>query len=439
MNYKSFKAGYLPQLSLTGSVPGYNRSIIPVYDTLGVRSFVPQSSLSSQAGISLDQKIPITGGSFNIFSGLTRYDELLKNDQFSYTTTPLLITYNQPLFQTNSMSWDNDIQDLQQSYSLQKYYEDVEDLSMQVTMAFFDLYISKMNLENNEFNVAVNDTLYTLSKGRYEVGKIAENDLLQSELGLMNARNMLESGRLDYLRAIDQLKLLIGLEQTVQITIQPPSQIINMTIDADIALAQAKQNRSDYIGYKITELNAERSVEEAKSRNRFNANMNASYGFNKNANMLPDAYAKLLYQEGLNISFSVPVFQWGKGTAEVEAAIANQKSVESNISMQKQNFEFDIKYQTLQFRQLQQQVILAAKADTIGVRRFDVAKNRYVIGKIDLNTFFIAQSEKDAARTSYIQTLRSFWVAYYRLRRLTLYDFATNKPIVHEVKVGIEN
>ena len=37
-------------------------------------------------------------------------------------------------------------------------------------------------------NVAVNDTLYTLNKGRFEVGKIGENDLLKSELALLRAR-----------------------------------------------------------------------------------------------------------------------------------------------------------------------------------------------------------------------------------------------------------
>ncbi len=34
----------------------------------------------------------------------------------------------------------------------------------------------------------VNDTLYKISTGRFNVGKIAENELLQVELHLMNAR-----------------------------------------------------------------------------------------------------------------------------------------------------------------------------------------------------------------------------------------------------------
>jgi predicted negative regulator of RcsB-dependent stress response len=46
-----------------------------------------------------------------------------------------------------------------------------------------------------------------------------------------------------------------------------------------------------------------------------------------------------------------------------------------------------------------------------------------VIGKIGVSDLYIAQNEKDQALESYVQALRSFWANYYRLRRVTLYDF----------------
>ena len=41
--------------------------------------------------------------------------------------------------------------------------------------------------------------------------------------------------------------------------------------------------------------------------------------------------------------------------------------------------------------------------------------------------------KKDSARRSYIQALRNYWTGYYNLRRLTLYDFERNAPIVMDV------
>lgn len=69
------------------------------------------------------------------------------------------------------------------------------------------------------------------------------------------------------------------------------------------------------------------------------------------------------------------------------------------------------------------QLLLAAKADTVATKRFDVAKNRYVIGRIGMDNLCLAQQEKDQALRAYAQALRGYWSAYYRLRRATLYDF----------------
>jgi tetratricopeptide (TPR) repeat protein len=47
-------------------------------------------------------------------------------------------------------------------------------------------------------------------------------------------------------------------------------------------------------------------------------------------------------------------------------------------------------------------------------RRFDVAYNRYVIARISIDNLYIAQQEKDQARTQYVRALRGYWEAYYR-------------------------
>jgi hypothetical protein len=46
-----------------------------------------------------------------------------------------------------------------------------------------------------------------------------------------------------------------------------------------------------------------------------------------------------------------------------------------------------------------------------------------VIGRIDVDQLYLAQNAKDQALLSYVQALRGYWQAHYRLRRVTLYDF----------------
>lgn len=55
----------------------------------------------------------------------------------------------------------------------------------------------------------------------------------------------------------------------------------------------------------------------------------------------------------------------------------------------------------------------------------------YAMGLSDINTFSFAQSRKDDAHNNYTSALSEFWLAYYRLCSLTLYDFYERKPLTN--------
>ncbi|MFT4834791.1 MAG: outer membrane protein TolC, partial [Flavobacteriaceae bacterium] len=82
---------------------------------------------------------------------------------------------------------------------------------------------------------------------------------------------------------------------------------------------------------------------------------------------------------------------------------------------------------------LRSQVEITKKSDEVAKERYDVAQNRYLIGKIDITNLNIALTEKDTAKRSYINALRSFWISYFDLRRLTLYDFLNKELLYQEV------
>ena len=89
----------------------------------------------------------------------------------------------------------------------------------------------------------------------------------------------------------------------------------------------------------------------------------------------------------------------------------------------------DARFAALQVAQAERNLALSAKADTVAAKRFEVAYNRYLIGRITIDNLYIAQNERDAALAQYVQALRGYWDAHYRLRRATLFDFATGQPI----------
>jgi outer membrane protein len=433
--HKSLRATYLPQLSLQADIPGYVRSINSITQPDGSTIFLPQSQMTSSVGLSLAQKIPFTGADLTFTSGLDRIYQLESRELF-YRTTPLTVSLRQPILQINTMRWDREEDDLQYRIGEKEVVEKMEDVAVDVTGKFFDFYLASMDIRNAALNLANNDTLYRISKGRFNVGRIAENDLLQGELAFLKAQTELENAKLSYTRAQAALRIAIGEGIQGEISLLPPSDIPVQWVDSSIALGQARRNRSDLLSLEAQRLGAERNVAQARSDNLFNATISASLGYNQTAPVLNEAYQDPLRQQQFTVRLEVPLYRWGAGSEAIAAAENDQKETETSIGRQEKDFDMELEYEVARLNLLALQVRVAAKADTIGQRRFDVAKDRYMIGKIDIPILFIAQDEKDGARRNHIQTLRDFWVSYFRVRRLTLYDFTAGRPITLDDEPG---
>ncbi|HET7621194.1 MAG TPA: TolC family protein [Gemmatimonadaceae bacterium] len=426
---RAFSARRLPQLSLSGSLPEYNRAIIPVVQPGGETQFRTQSQTTSSLQLQINQVVPYTGGRVFLSSGLTRVDQGGSGLGRLWQSRPLTLGIQQDLFRPNALAWDGREQSLDDEIAERQYIEAREDVAIATATAFFDLYAARLTLENAAANVAVNDTLYTLSKGRYEVGKIGENDLLQSELALLRARTSLDGARLDYSRAMAALQLQLKVPADSSFAIAAPVDVPVMTVDTTVAVKEALRNRSQMVNFDLQELHAERRVNEARLSNGFGATITAMAGFNQTAPFLNDAYQSLLDQQALTVSVSMPLVQWGARHAEVEAARAEKRRVENTTDQSRQQAAQEAHFAALEFAQAARILEISAKADTVGSKRFEVAKNRYVIGKIGISDLYIAQSEKDSALQGYVQALRGYWLSYYRLRRLTLYDFSEGHRI----------
>jgi outer membrane protein TolC len=103
--------------------------------------------------------------------------------------------------------------------------------------------------------------------------------------------------------------------------------------------------------------------------------------------------------------------------------------VNSNVEQAHIDFKQKIYLQVAQFNMQQNQLFIAAKSDTVAQRSYNITKNRYFLGKIDVTELNIARRSNDQARLSYLTALQSYWMAYYQLRKNTLFDFTTNQPL----------
>jgi outer membrane protein len=183
------------------------------------------------------------------------------------------------------------------------------------------------------------------------------------------------------------------------------------------------RNLSSVRSLDLQDATARRSVSEARFNGGPGATVNATYGYNATGAAMNDVYRDLQQAQQFSLNVQVPLISWGARGADVQAARAELSRVQSASRIAREQARQDAHFAVLQVSLARRQLAIAAKADTVAQKRFEVAYNRYVIGRIDVDQLYLAQQAKDQALLSYVQSLRGYWQAHYRLRRLTLYDF----------------
>jgi outer membrane protein TolC len=440
--YRTHIAKFRPSLTLSSVLPELSRSIDKITLEEGDK-FVPRSLMSSSVEVQLVQNIALTGGSVFMGSGLERIDNfkadsINRQAPISYLSTPVSIGFRQPIKGFNSFRWEKRIEPLRYEEAKKDYIDAMENVSLRAVNYFFNLIIAQVNLKIGQINYSSNDTLFKIAQGRYNIGTIAENELLQMELALLNAGTALNEAGIQLEINKFQLRSFLGFNETVNIELLIPSKIPSFEVDIQRALEEAKKNSPEIISLQRQLLEADQSVAQARAEKGLTADLYATYGLTQDDFTLPAAYQNFQDQQRVQVGLEIPIVDWGLGRGRYRMAQSNQELVRTTVQQSEIDFEQQVMLQVLQFNLQDDQVRIAAKADTIAQNRYNVTKQRFLIGKIDVTDLNIALTEKDAATRSYLTRLNNYWTYFYTIRRLTLYDFQQNTPLAEDFDKLVE-
>ncbi len=430
--YRTFRAKYLPHLTLSSTVFNFDRSIkqnLSYENGEWVERIGESKSLNSSGRLDLSQNIGLTGGSIFLSSQLARNDLLQGDSLVKFVSSPVSIGFRQPINGYNELQWEKRIEPKRFEEAKKQYIDAMEAVSIRAVNFFFDLALAQMNLEISRINYNNTDTLYKIAVGRFNMGTIAENELLQLELSHLNAGTNLNSSSIDLEVNKFQLRSFLGYNENVDLELIIPTNIPFLEIDVLRALEEAKKNNPDIIGLERQLLEAEREIAVARSEKGLNATLFASFGLTKEAPDISGVYHNPQDQQQVQVGIELPIIDWGLGRGRYKLAQSNHQVVLTSVQQEKVDFEQQVLLSAMQFNLQDDQLLIAAKADTVASYRYEVAKRRFLIGKIDVLDMNVALEEKDVARRGYIAALREFWSYYFNIRRLTLYDFINNEPL----------
>ena len=429
--WRSYRSNYQPQLSLSGTLPGYSKTYTQVLQPNGTILFQPIHNDNSSLQLDFSQSITATGGTIYGTTQLQRFDDFDRNNVL-YNGVPYALGYSQPLFQFNALKWDKKIEPLKFNESKQAYIESQEQISITVSGYFFDLLLAQVNLQIAETNFANTQKILKIANVKFELGKVSKNEILQLQLEQLNAQKAVGTAKRDMEIATLNLRTYTGAEGEEKIALELPGSKIDMNVSAEKVLAEAFENRSDAIAFLRKVAEAKRDVAKAKGQNGLVATLTANLGFSNTASNIPDVYKSPQNQQLLQLQFAIPVLDWGRSKSRVKTAQANEQFTEYAVEQDKQTFKQQIVTQVTLFNMMKNQLVFTAQADSIASEKYQIARERYVLGDLSITDLSIAFEENDRAKRDYVAALRDFWGAYYQLRYLSLYDFEKNQKITYK-------
>jgi outer membrane protein TolC len=429
--WRTFKSNYQPQLSLSGNLPGYSKTTQQVLQPDGTILFQPVHNDNSSLQLNFSQGLTATGGTIYGTTQMQRFSDFDRNNVL-YNGVPYAIGYSQPLFQFNALKWDKKIEPLKFNESKQAYIESQEQISITVSGYFFDLLLAQVNLQIAETNFTNTEKILKIANLKFELGKVSKNEILQLQLERLNAQKAVGTAKRDMEIATLNLRTYTGTEGEDKIALELPGSSINMEVSADRVLAEAFENRSDAIAFMRRIAEAKRDVAKAKGQSGLIATLTANLGYSNTAKTIADVYRSPQNQQLLQLQFSIPVLDWGRSKSRTKTAQANEQFVEYAVEQDKQTFKQQIVTQVTLFNMMKNQLVFTAQADSIASEKYQIARERYVLGDLSITDLSIAFQENDQAKRDYIAALRDFWGAYYQLRYLSLYDFEKNQKITYK-------
>jgi outer membrane protein TolC len=435
-NYCYYKANYRPSLTFN-STPNFNHSINVVTQPDGHSMFVQQNQLTTDANLSLNQNITLTGGNLFLRSGIQRLD-MLNNNTHSYRTNIVLIGYEQSLWGFNSLKWDKKIEPIRFEEAKKSYVETMELVSAQATQRFFYLARAQTNLAIANFNYAKADTLYTFAQGRYNIGTIPENEMLQLEINRLTEESNMLNAQIDVDDYMEDLRAFLGISEAVDIVVEVDVEVPLFIVDINQALQLAYFNSSDVLSFDRRRLESESAIARAKASAGLRADIYAQFGLTQKSEDLSAAYSNPLNQQYVQLGIRLPILDWGRGKGQIRVAQSRRDMVVTQVEQDQSNFEQNVQKVVKQFNLQAGKVEIAAKTERATERRNDVARQLYILGQSTILDLNASVSDKDTAKRNYISALHNYWALYYTLRSLTLYDFERGIALTEDYEALIK-
>ena len=432
LHFENYKKSFLPSVSLNISPLSFNRSIVKLQQaTDGQYNYVEDYSSNSSVGISVQQKLPFTGGTLSANTNLNYLSELSQN-RHSFSATPFAISYSQKLFgERRIMDMEKTIEYKKHEENLKNYCKSLSEIQQRALSLFMNAFLSSLEKSLSSSNRLATDSLLSIAKVRYKNNRIKELDFKQIELQATKNEFLEHNAKKKHEDAIKSLFIYLGiLENNNDVCIETPV----FTLPLQILLEKVKyfieNNNPAILNRDIRRLEAQKNLYSSELQNRFNANINLSYGMNQFARNLAKVYSNPSMQQSVSIGFSIPFSLWGINRNKAQIAKNNYNSFVISIEKEIDEFENEINKTVNDYNHNVNLWLISERSYNLAREQYTLTVQEFALGRASAYELIASQQEQFTSLQNYYNEVRTAYESYFKLSEMTLYDFENEIELI---------
>lgn len=285
-----------------------------------------------------------------------------------------------------------------------------QNLSEQVALYYYSAIITKKALQISEKDRSIADSLFILTRQKFEKGVIDRSSLNQAKINVNNIRQSITESTTMHEQAISQLKILLGLDADSNIIFK--DQVASVPKALPVASLQEPDKEIDLLQQQVDQ--SELNVRLQKAAYLPKLMLNSYWGQQQYRNDFGLSFDGSDWnpQSYIGLSLWVPIFNGLVKTHQLKVAQIEQSIAQRNLQQVQVHTDIQDHLLLNNYRNSQLRVAAAHENLRLWDQNRTLAMQKYEKGLIALGDYFRTFEDYLKAENNYLNTL-SIMYSYY--------------------------
>ncbi|MBN2288203.1 MAG: TolC family protein [Candidatus Glassbacteria bacterium] len=375
-----------------------------------------------------------TNGYLSLNNQIYRYSQEDGGQEVDYYNR-FFLKFEQPFLLPNNLKNDIEDAELDLQKSELEYIADRVSLIDRVSDDYYDLF--EVSYKKTIFDLQIENLRKIAEIAQVKAGQDTARviETVQVQVELANARESLLRNQSEIRREIAAIKQRLQLSHEDSVFIEPVVKVVPIKIDVNQAIQYGNSLHPRLRILEIDKRKGEIDVNNSTGWDAFHLNLEMTYGMEKQKDQFREIWDDYDGSYSVSINAYVPIWDWGRRKARIEAEKISLKKTELYIEETQNRIRSDIVNAVDNLRDYQQRA-LNMQSNIGRVQDItDFGMNQYRDNLISLQDLLQMVARQKETELNFLDAYLGYRRSLLSLMIQTYYDYENGESLIDKFRV----